>query len=142
VNQIFRDDRCRQGLEALTQGSEQHASKRLSGDYCQAIKLPLASTSFEFRCNLPRKSFRLNPARSALAASCMVLDCAATAARGRWAIIDAAGPVGLEIAIVQPRSRVVQVTNKQHGRVATSKVVDACFRLIGNHDSNAHRRSP
>jgi len=103
----------------LAQGRQQDAAKWLSNYDRQTIKLPIAEASIEFLRDLPRKSLCLEPAWGTLAAGCVTRDCAAAASYRRCTIKDATRPIGLEIPVMQPRSRVVQPQDKQHRPIAS-----------------------
>jgi hypothetical protein len=142
MNKIFRNDGRYGDLQALTQCCDQDAPEWLPGNDCQTIKFPLAQASIEVLRNHPCKSLRGDSARAAFAAGCMMGDRAATPSYGRCAIKDATWPIGLEIPVMQAASRVVQLSDKRHGRSGPLEIIDSCFGLVRDYNSGPHWHSP
>ena len=80
-------------------------------------------------------------ARVAFAPGTVMSDTATPTARRRGVVEHDTGTVGLQIAVVQPRRRVLQALYLLQGRAGVADVVEAGFILAGGDDPDVHPAS-
>jgi hypothetical protein len=128
-----RDER----LDRLRELRAQDAEKRRAGHEDELVEPPPAPVLVELPADPARKQLSLMPARSSLAPRAVMRRRAAPGAHRGGAVENPAGPVGLEIAIVQARSRIAEATCRPQRRVTSLEVVETRFALVRYDDANA-----
>ena len=138
VNQVFTDLRGDAGAQPGRQGVSQQSEEARTRHHNYAVEPVFAARLLKFGGYAPCEALRLYPSGPALPTRRVVGRSTASPAAGPGRCKDPARPIGLEITVMQMGSRIRETSDELQSSAGTFRVVEACFTLIGNDDSDSH----
>lgn len=139
MQQIFRDFMHDQGTDALRKHPSQYAEKLWRSDEHEPLEAVLLVRLRQLVGDLTGKRFCFVLAGSTLPTGCVMRNGSAALASRRGVIEEAAGPVRLEIAIVEVRIGIGQPARQMQRIIEPLDVIKARFGLVGQYDSGWHK---